>query len=104
MCHNVFINMEMCQIRNKTELELDAMNLCLCPNCASEYKKMRTASDDVENFLNDISKLEDDEISEEDPVEIDFNGKQIWFTQTHVAEIKELLALQDEADEHTENT
>ena len=104
MCHAVYANMEMCQIQNKTELELDAMNLCLCPNCASEYKRMRSDSDDVENFLNTISELEDDEISAEEPVEIDFNGEQIWFTQTHVAEIKELLALQDKVNKETEKS
>ena len=41
MCHEAFPNVEMCQIANSPEVELDPMNLCLCPNCASEYKKMR---------------------------------------------------------------
>ena len=39
MCHDAFANMERCQIANNPKLELDAMNLCLCPNCAREYKK-----------------------------------------------------------------
>lgn len=104
MCHDAFANVEMCQIANESGLELDAMNLCLCPNCAREYKKMRADSDNVEWFMNSISELEDNEINSADPVEVDFDGEPIWFTQSHIAEIRELMALQDEADSFSENS
>ena len=79
------------------------MNLCLCPNCAREYKKMRANSDEAEWFLDSIAELEDSDINGVDPVEMDFDGESIWFTQSHVAEIRELMALQDEAENYSEN-
>ena len=103
MCHDAFANVEMCQIANEPGLELDAMNLCLCPNCAREYKKMRADSDEVEWFLNSIAELNDSEINEADPVEIDFDGELIWFTQSHIAEIRELMALQEAVDDYKDN-
>lgn len=102
MCHDAFANVEMCQIANDPGLELDAMNLCLCPNCAREYKKIRADSDNIEWFLDSIAELEDSEINGADPVEIDFEGEPIWFTQSHIAEIRELMALQDEAENYSE--
>lgn len=104
MCHDAFANVEMCQIANEPGLELDAMNLCLCPNCAREYKKMRANSDEAEWFLDSIAELEDSDINGVDPVEMDFDGESIWFTQSHVAEIRELMALQDEAENYSENS
>lgn len=103
MCHEVFPNVEMCQIANSPEVELDPMNLCLCPNCASEYKKMRADEYDLRYFLDDIENLSDAEIGSMDPVEVEFGNETIWFTQTHIAEIRELMALQQAADEYKDN-
>ena len=100
MCHEAFPNVEMCQIANSPEVELDPMNLCLCPNCASEYKKMRADEYDLRYFLEDIENLSDVEIGSMDPVEVEFGNETIWFTQTHIAEIRELRALQQAADEY----
>lgn len=102
MCHDAFANMERCQIANNPKLELDAMNLCLCPNCAREYKKMRADSEDLKLFLDRIADLEDAEINGVDPVEVDFAGEPIWFTQSHIAEIRELMALQNKSDNYRE--
>ena len=100
MCHEAFPNVEMCQIANSPEVELDPMNLCLCPNCASEYKKMRADEYELEYFLEDIENLTDAEIGSMDPVEVAFGNETIWFTQTHIAEIRELRALQEAADKY----
>ena len=102
MCHEAFANVEMCQIANSPEVELDPMNLCLCPNCAAEYKKMRTDEYDLDRFLKYIEKMTDTEIGSMDPVEVKFGYEAIWFTQTHIAEIRELMALQNAADEYKE--
>ena len=102
MCHDAVPNIEKCQIANEPKLELDAMNLCLCPNCAREYKKMRLDSDNMECFLDRIAEMEDSEINVADPVEVEVDGETIWFTQSHIAEIRELMALQDEADNYSE--
>lgn len=102
MCHEAFANVEMCQIANSPEVELDPMNLCLCPNCAAEYKKMRTDEYDLDRFLKYIEKMTDTEIGSMDPVEVKFGYEAIWFTQTHIAEIRELMALQNAVDEYKE--
>ena len=57
-----------------------------------------------ELFLDSIAELEDSDINGVDPVEMDFDGESIWFTQSHVAEIRELMALQDEAENYSENS
>ena len=103
MCHEAFPNVEMCQIANSPEVELDPMNLCLCPNCASEYKKMRADEYDLEYFLEDIENLSDAEIGSMDPVEVAFGNETIWFTQTHIAEIRELRALQEAVDKYKDS-
>lgn len=103
MCHEAFPNVEMCQIANSPEVELDPMNLCLCPNCASEYKKMRAEDYDLRYFLDDIENLSDAEIGSMDPVKVEFGNETIWFTQTHIAEIRELMALQQAVDEYKDN-
>ena len=35
-----------------------------------------------------------------EPVEVAFGNETIWFTQTHIAEIRELRALQEAADKY----
>lgn len=84
------------------EKELDAMYLCMCPNCASEYRRMRSDEYDLQEFLEEISYLDEQEINSHDPVKIDFGNESIWFTQTHIAEIRELMALKVAADEYVE--
>ena len=104
MCHDPYARFEKCQITTGMEEELDAMYLCLCPNCASEYRRMRMDTGDVQDFMDDIRALEDHQITAEDPVEIKFGSESIWFTQTHIAEIRELMALKDAADQFKEGT
>ena len=41
-----------------------------------------------------IRDLKEDAIQSSNPVEIAFEGENIWFTQSHVAEIRELILLQ----------
>ncbi len=98
MCHDAFSKVEMCQIANRPDLELDAMNICLCRNCAAEYKMIRKNPNRIDSFLKKICMLKDMEIKDKDPVKIDLDGESIWFTQTHVAEIRELIKLRDEVD------
>ena len=65
---------------------------------------MRTDEYDLTYFLEDIENLTDAEIGSMDPVEVAFGNEAIWFTQTHIAEIRELMALQNAADEYNEST
>ena len=102
MCHEPVSTFEKCQLSTGMEKELDAMYLCMCPNCASEYRRMRSDEYDLQEFLEEITYLDEQEINSHDPVKIDFGNESIWFTQTHIAEIRELMALKDAADEYVE--
>lgn len=105
MCHDVFSSpgAEMCQIANSPKVELDPMNLWFCPNCAAKYREMRNDEVDTDNFLREIKNLADEEIDDSDPVKVPFADKTIWFTQTHIAEIRELMVLQEAADNYKDS-
>lgn len=98
MCHDAVVNVESCQIANKPKEELDPMNICLCPNCASIYRNARINKSEIDTFINTIINLSDSTITSNDYVEIPFHGEKIWFTQTHIAEIRELLVLKKQTD------
>ena len=102
MCHEPVANFEKCQLSTGMEKELDAMHLCMCPNCASEYRRMRSDEYALQDYMEEIINLEDEDINSNDPVKIDFGNESIWFTQTHIAEIRELMALKNAADEYNE--
>ena len=78
LCHDTCSTFEATEIFLKPETELDPVNLCLCPNCAAAYRKLR----DIENGDHVTVSLDDDD--------------ELWFTQTHFAEIRELMKLADE--------
>lgn len=101
MCHEPITSFEKCQISTSMEKELDAMYVCMCPNCASEYRRMRSDEYELAEFLDEVACLNEYEINAQDPVKIAFGNESIWFTQTHIAEIKELMALRDAAGEYT---
>ncbi len=100
MCHKTCEDLEKGQIGKSPKLELDAMNLCLCPNCATKFRKMQVDNHNLKSFLEDIENLSESEIENAEPVEVAFGNEVIWFTQTHIAEIRELIILQKTADEY----
>jgi hypothetical protein len=102
MCHQRVSGFENCQISTDMDTELDPMYLCLCPNCASKYRRIKFERFKIQNFLNEIRKLTDQEISQSDPVKINIGDESIWFTQTHVAEVRELMKLKEETDDYRE--
>ncbi|MCD7846408.1 MAG: hypothetical protein LUG49_00005 [Oscillospiraceae bacterium] len=91
MCHCACDNVEACQIEKEPEKELSPMYLCLCPNCAAKFRGMRQYGADI--LMNKISGLSRADIEKQSPVEINFMQEKLWFTQTHIAEIRELLLL-----------
>ena len=100
MCHLPVSSFEKCQIMPKMETELDPMHLCLCNNCAVKYNKLRRKQLSLEEFRKQIEELDDNHILRNpDPVSISFEKEEIWFTQTHVAEIKELLDMSSQLNE-----
>lgn len=98
MCHQPTSRFEKTQLTLNMEKELNPLYLCLCPACASAYREMRSNENTMETFLTRIKILNSDDIGNSDPVKVDCAEETVWFTQTHIAEISELIHLREEAD------
>ncbi|MBV4429681.1 hypothetical protein, partial [Clostridium tyrobutyricum] len=96
MCKQPTNQMEVTAIANYG-IELDQLNLCLCPNCAAKYKMMRDAN--KEKFKNDmkqaIKNLDIDKESGKYEIELN-SDNSLHFTQIHIAEIQAIFDLLDE--------
>lgn len=101
MCHKPTKSMEKCQLTPDMGKELDALYLCMCPNCAAKYRMYRN-TEQMGEFLGSIEALSDQQISSKDPVEVEIGEESIWFTQTHIAEIRELLAYEEAVNNFSE--
>ena len=98
LCHEASASIEATQLFNDPKTELDPMNLCMCPKCATVYRDLRRNANLMKNFRSDIISLKESEVTEEDHVSILLDNYEVWFTQIHFAEIQELLKLQDAVD------
>lgn len=94
MCQGSFSNIDACQIFDKMETELAPCHLSLCPLCADRYRKMRRMSSIMNRFKNQIIAISERKIEEAEPVCFKVMDEEIWFTQTHIAEVRELLQLE----------
>ena len=97
LCHDTCSSFEATEIFLKPETELDPINLCLCPNCAAAYRKLRTNTAIMENVRKSILTTKDSDIENGDYVAVSLDDDdELWFTQTHFAEIRELMKLAEE--------
>lgn len=99
MCHEMFDNFEICQIETAPKVELEPMHLCMCPNCAAKFRRYRNNTVMAADFLEELSTIERAHIEKSNPVEIVIGDETLCFTQSHIAEIVELLSLQAEDTE-----
>lgn len=97
LCHETCSSFETTEIFLKPETELDPVNLCLCPNCAAAYRRMRSNKDLMESIRGAFLTMKDTDIENSDYVAIALDeDDELWFTQTHFAEIRELMMLSEE--------
>lgn len=97
LCHETCSSFEATELFEKPEVELDPLNLCLCPNCAAAYRRIRFDSDFMNGIRNQILSKRDSDIDNCEHVTIPIDDDdELWFTQTHFAEIRELLRLSEE--------
>ena len=104
MCHKPVTDIKAAEIFLKPENELDPVNLCLCPNCASVYSRFRNEEPLMRQLKETILSIREDAITDEDIVVIPIEDREIWFTQTHFAEIQTLIKLEKQAKEEKTNT
>ncbi len=96
LCQRKVPDFEAGQIEEKPKYELDSLNLCLCPNCAASFKKWKAGSQNISRLLYEIMTVEDSLLTTRGNVSIKVDENVFWFTSMHIAEIKELLKLEDE--------
>ena len=89
----------MCQLEQKPDVELDPLNVCLCPNCAAKFRTLRNDKYLADRLMDSILDVSENEIEENDHVSVAINDYDFWFTPTHIAEIIELLKLKKKAAE-----
>lgn len=100
LCHESCSNFERTEIFLKPEIELDQVNLCLCPNCAAAFRTIRSNKTTAKKIYTSILTKTEESISAEQKntghvsVEID-DDDQLWFTETHFAEIQQLFIAQE---------
>lgn len=99
LCHKPFSNVEMCQLEQKPDVELDPLNVCLCPNCAAKFRTLRNDKYLAARLIDSILDVSENDIEENDHVSVAINDYDFWFTPTHIAEIIELLKLKKKAAE-----
>jgi len=93
ICKNQNRHWEVVQLflKKEKEKELEQMNLSLCPNCASEYRMLRNSDTKMQSFKKNICDIN----PEEDKI-VQLGEKQVRFTNTHLAEIQEILKIESE--------
>ena len=97
MCHETCSSFESAEIFLEAEKELDPIHLCLCPNCATAYRSLRADAALMSALKNTILSKTEQDIKLDDHVSVAIDDDdELWFTQTHFAEIQELLRLTDE--------
>ena len=104
MCRKPIAHVEVDQIAN-FGIELPQLNLCLCRDCSASYKAMRDSNKD--EFKRQIRaafmQLDVNEDADEFSIKIN-DDSIIYFTQTHFAEIQEILRLLSEYGTPSSNT
>lgn len=97
MCAKPVASYEAVQLEETTSLELEQMHICLCPTCATQFRAYRSNPSIQRGFLEDILDTDYDQ-EEAISIPIGNDDSQIRFTQTHLAEVKEIMLLQNKQD------
>lgn len=97
LCHETCSSFEATEVFLKPETELDPVNLCLCPNCAAAYRRLRANEEIMRNIRKAFLTKSEADIENGDYVVVPLDDDDaLWFTQTHFAEIRELIRLEEE--------
>lgn len=91
MCKQAHVSLYHVQMFNNPAIELIPMYLFLCPNCAQKYKKYRNNAEEISSFRYKIHSLNRNLLTEPNPIRLQIGKDDLYFTQTHIAEIQELF-------------
>lgn len=104
MCHDSCADMESVQIFNNPEAELDPMNVCLCPNCAALYRKIRGNSMEMDLLKKKILAVREHEMTGAEYVAIEVDCQELWFTQIHVDQMVSSVVLRTKRNLRDDNS
>lgn len=96
LCHEGFIDLEMCQIEQKPKFEISPLHVCVCPTCAAKFKRLKNNEKGYAEFYGPLNLITHRALTNEIEKLKFFDG-ELWFTQVHLAEIIECLSLLKES-------
>ncbi len=79
-------------IEFEPEYAWNQMQLCLCIKCSKDFESSRYNKDLRRAFLLSLASVD---INQQEPIEVGIGDVKISFTATHLAEIQEILKLQN---------
>lgn len=93
MCKKAAPYVDVTEIANYG-IEMPQLNLCLCKNCSSRYKQFRDGSKEKfkEEMTRALRNIDIGTPAEDYEIELSSDAT-VHFTQTHLAEVKEILSL-----------
>ena len=93
MCKKAAPYVDVTEIANYG-IEMPQLNLCLCKNCSSRYKQFRDGNKEKfkEEMTRALRNIDIGTPAEDYEIELSSDAT-IHFTQTHLAEVKEILSL-----------
>lgn len=86
---------EVNQIEANPLFEWPQMHLSLCVECSRDFEALRNNKQLADAFISDLSIVS---LDQDEPIEIPIDDINVSFTLTHLAEIQEILRLQNSID------
>lgn len=95
LCHRPVSFFEAVELENTPQRELEQMNLCLCHDCAEQYRAIRRDAGAVAKLKRQIQDQNVNGADRPIPIFLE-SGDELLFSPVHLAEIQILLKLQKE--------
>ncbi len=93
MCGNANLRkyFEAITIEYEPEYAWEQMQLCLCLHCSKDYTLLRNNREIRGDFIKALANIE---LGNNEPVVVSLANKDVRFTATHIAELREIIKLQ----------
>ena len=83
-------------IEYEPEFAWAQMHLCLCVKCSKDYILLRNNKNLRKEFISELITVE---FADSEPIPVSIGNTEVNFTATHLAEIQEILKLQNQNNE-----
>ena len=95
LCHKFTDFSECVEVKLKPQKELSPLFLNLCPNCSARYDLFRRDGNSCKSILDSIRQKTQEEVTASvEHVDVPLDDQNVlWFTQTHFAQLQEILKI-----------